>query len=223
MNLVNPGKLKPLSLSDAVRDGLMRMIAEGSLHPGDRLNEAHLAERFGISRGPVREAAKELEGQGFLVSRPNQGFYVAHFTPAEIAGIYEAKAWLEDAFIADLAAHMDIAARKSILADIDAIDESDRIVFFETLFEFRRRVCAKLHNRFLAELMIALYRKFYIIAAVVIGSDDASSLARIAAALRRFWSAMAEDDLAGARAVMAEDTAYWLADLLPRFEMEARS
>jgi hypothetical protein len=68
--------------------------------------------------------------------------------------------------------------------------------------------------------MITLYRKFYIIAAVVIASDDESRLARIVLVLRRFWSAMANDDVAGARAVMDEDTDYWLADLLPRFELE---
>ena len=56
-------KLMSKSLAELVRDEVMRLIAKGELQPGDRLNEVHLAEAFGISRGPIREAARELEGQ----------------------------------------------------------------------------------------------------------------------------------------------------------------
>ncbi|MFZ0206314.1 MAG: GntR family transcriptional regulator, partial [Roseiarcus sp.] len=69
MKVEAAGKLISTSLSGAVRDRLIRLIAAGDLRPGDRLNEVHWAESFGISRGPIREAARELEGQGLLVSR----------------------------------------------------------------------------------------------------------------------------------------------------------
>ncbi|MCG7360176.1 GntR family transcriptional regulator [Roseomonas sp. ACRSG] len=217
MDLTATMSLHPPSLAQAVRGQLMRMIAQGALRPGGRLNEVHLAERFGISRGPVREAARELEGAGVLVSRPRQGFYVVNFTPAEIRDIYETKNWLEDAFITDLAAHLPMAARQEILADIDSIDVSERENFGESLLQFRRRVCGQLRNRFLAELMAALYRKFYVISAVVPVTDNAVRQEWILAVLRRFWAAMIAGDAAAARAVMAEDTAHWLADLPQRF------
>ncbi len=76
----------------------MRAIARGDLKPGARLNEAQMAQTLGVSRGPVREAARELEGQGFLVSRPNQGFYVVDFDAQAIRDVYEAKDWLGDGF-----------------------------------------------------------------------------------------------------------------------------
>ena len=143
------------------------------------MNEVHWAESFGISRGPIREAARELEGQGFLVSRINQGFYVANFTAAEIRDIYEAKDWMEAAFISDLAAHTDAATRKSVLADIDSIEGADRVEFNETLFQFRVRMSKHIHNRFLADLMLTLYRKFYILSALVRTPETTARQARI--------------------------------------------
>ncbi len=210
-------KLPLTSLSEAVRDRLMRLIARGELKPGARLNEAQLAASLGVSRGPIREAARELEGQGFLVSRPNQGFYVADFKPHEIRDIYEAKNWLEAAFIADLAESIDIPARREFLGEIERLDANDRVAFTETLFRFRCRVLRRLHNRFLAELMTVLYRKFYIVSVVVDVADEGERVTWITGALRRFWTAMAADDITAARTALEDDTAYWLADLTPCF------
>jgi DNA-binding GntR family transcriptional regulator len=221
MDLGHTASLNSPGLAHAVRGQLMRLIAQGRLRPGSRLNEVHLAERFGISRGPVREAARELEGAGVLVSRPRQGFYVVNFTPAEISDIYETKNWLEDAFITDLSAHLPVAARHAILADTGSIDTIDRESFGETLLQFRRRVCDQLRNRFLAELMTALYRKFYVISSVVPVTDNAARQEWILVVLRRFWTAMIAGDADAARAAMAEDTAHWLADLPQRFAATA--
>jgi len=215
MSMASAEALRIVSLSEAVRERIMRAIARGDLKPGARLNEAQMAQSLRVSRGPVREAARELEGQGFLVSRPNQGFYVVAFDAQAIRDVYEAKDWLESAFVADLARSLPLAERRAILAEIDALDVSDRLAFTETLFAFRARVLARLGNRFLADLMMVLYRKFYIISVVVDAGDDAVRVARIADVQRRFWSAMARDDLDGAAAVLRDDTAYWLADLPP--------
>ena len=75
---------------------------------------------------------------------------------------------------------------------------------------------ARLDNRFLADLMTVMYRKFYIFSVVVDSGDDAARIARITDVLRRFWTAMARDDLRSAIAVLRDDTAYWLADLPSR-------
>ena len=215
MSMASAEALRIVSLSGAVRERIMRAIARGDLKPGARLNEAQMAQALRVSRGPVREAARELEGQGFLVSRPNQGFYVVAFDAQAIRDIYEAKDWLESAFVADLARSLPLAERRAILAEIDALDISDRLAFTETLFGFRARVLARLANRFLADLMMVLYRKFYIVSVVVDSGDDARRVARITGVQRRFWSAMARDDLAAAAAVLRDDTAYWLAELPP--------
>lgn len=216
MSMASAEALKITSLSEAVRERLMRAIARGDLRPGGRLNEAQMAHALGVSRGPIREAARELEGQGFLISRPNQGFYVVDFAPRSIRDVYEAKDWLETAFVADLARSLEADERREILAEIDALDGSDRLAFTEELFSFRLRVLARLDNRFLADLMMVMYRRFYIISVVVDKDDDAARIARITNVLRRFWTAMARDDLEHALAVLREDTVYWLADLPQR-------
>jgi DNA-binding GntR family transcriptional regulator len=207
--------LRISSLSEAVRERLMRAIARGELKPGARLNEAQMALALGVSRGPIREAARELEGQGFLVSRPNQGFYVVDFDADAVRDVYQAKDWLEAVFVVNLAQSLKPSQRRAVLAEIDALDRSDRLAFTQTLFDFRLRVLSRLGNRFLADLMTVLYRKFYIISVVVDSGDDDRRVARITDTLRRFWSAMALDDIAAAGAVLRDDTAYWLADLPP--------
>ena len=53
--------LQTSSLTSAVQQALERMITLGEIGPGDKLNEAALAERLGVSRGPVREAFRALE------------------------------------------------------------------------------------------------------------------------------------------------------------------
>ena len=122
MNDLPTGKLRPVSLSDSVREELISLIVAGVLKPGQRLNEVHLAERLGVSRGPVREAARELEGQGLIVSRPRLGFYVADFSATEIVDLYEIKIWIDRALIQDVIRYWPDEARQATLAGIDLID-----------------------------------------------------------------------------------------------------
>ncbi|MBM7783726.1 GntR family transcriptional regulator [Tenggerimyces flavus] len=63
---------------------LRHAIEVGSLAPGDRLVERDLAERMGISRGPVREALRQLEQEGLVVSYPYRGTVVAEISAEEV-------------------------------------------------------------------------------------------------------------------------------------------
>jgi len=74
---------------------LTRAIVEGRLPPGSRIVEADIARRMGISRAPVREAARRLERQGVLVSRPRHGFAVRTISVQEIDDLYEVRLSLE--------------------------------------------------------------------------------------------------------------------------------
>lgn len=74
---------------------LTRAIVEGHLPPGSRIVEAEIARRMGISRAPVREAARRLERQGVLVSRPRHGFIVRPISVQEIDDLYEVRLSLE--------------------------------------------------------------------------------------------------------------------------------
>ncbi|MFZ0208281.1 MAG: hypothetical protein WAL59_19620, partial [Roseiarcus sp.] len=62
---------------------------------------------------------------------------------------------------------------------------------------------------------------FYILSALARTPEATARQARILSVLRRFWTARGKDDVEAARAIMREDTAYWLADLPQRFEGDA--
>jgi DNA-binding GntR family transcriptional regulator len=64
------------SLGDRVRRQLERMILDGTLAPGTQLNEVALATRLGVSRGPIREAARALERAGLVNVIRNRGAFV---------------------------------------------------------------------------------------------------------------------------------------------------
>ena len=74
---------------------LTRAIVDGKLPPGSRIVEADIARRMGISRAPVREAARRLERQGVLVARPRHGFAVRTISVQEIDDLYEVRISIE--------------------------------------------------------------------------------------------------------------------------------
>ena len=59
-------------------------IVTGELRPGQRVSELALAARFGVSRGPLREAMRALEGRRLLSRRPNAGVRVVDLSPEEV-------------------------------------------------------------------------------------------------------------------------------------------
>ena len=77
-------------------------IIDGKLKPGQRMVEAEFCRNMGISRSPLREAFRILEGQGFLVHEPRKGMCVSRITFKEIEDIYSIRANLESlaAFLA---------------------------------------------------------------------------------------------------------------------------
>jgi DNA-binding GntR family transcriptional regulator len=90
-----PGRLPP-SFPEHVRETLESEIVSGRLAPGERVTEESLAQRIGISRTPVREAMRVLEGQGLIVRRRGRGVYVANRTTQEEAkALYELRIPLE--------------------------------------------------------------------------------------------------------------------------------
>jgi DNA-binding GntR family transcriptional regulator len=81
--------------ADRIFDLVERAIVSGELPPGSRLGEEALAARFGVSRGPLREALRQLEGRGLVVRTAHAGARVVTLTRADLAEIYEIRANLE--------------------------------------------------------------------------------------------------------------------------------
>lgn len=80
---------------EQVTQRLREAIATGVLRPGERLNQADLAERLGVSRMPVREALRRLEAEGLVTMQPYKGAVVAGISAQELQEIYEMRIALE--------------------------------------------------------------------------------------------------------------------------------
>lgn len=99
---------------------LLDEIGTGKLVPGTRLRETDLADRLGLSRTPVREAIRLLEGDGLVVHLPRQGATVRSLGYAEVMELYEMRAVLEGT-AARLAAR---AASDLELSELVALNEA---------------------------------------------------------------------------------------------------
>lgn len=82
------------SLSSLAAEELERMIINGELQAGDRINESTLAQMFGISRGPIREACRSLEKSSLVRVVANRGVFVREMNVAQAAEIYDVRAHL---------------------------------------------------------------------------------------------------------------------------------
>lgn len=218
MKAIEKISISSVRLSESIGEELMKMIAAGSLKPGQRLNEVHLASMFGVSRGPVREAAKELEGQGVLISRPRQGFYVTDYTPKEISDLYITKQWLDQAMVDDFKINSDLELYRDIQADIATIDSSTKLEFANSLLAFRTRMTARMSNRFLAGQILSLYRHLYIVSALLHTDHTEWRIQQIMTTLQDFWTEMVAGDYGKALKILQNDTEYWRRDVAPRFE-----
>jgi DNA-binding GntR family transcriptional regulator len=78
-----------------VRERLRSRIVDQTLKPGDHIDELNLAQEFGISRTPLREALKVLQSEGLITMVPRHGCFVAELSPRDLDDIYETVAVLE--------------------------------------------------------------------------------------------------------------------------------
>ncbi len=88
------------SLHEQVADKLRQIIAKGDLAAGERINELAIAEAFGVSRTPLREAVKLLAAEGLLELLPGRGARVRRLSPEETVDIFEVIGALESHAVA---------------------------------------------------------------------------------------------------------------------------
>lgn len=111
------------SPDDTIATRISRTLAErivsGAIPAGERLRQDHLAEEFGASHVPVREAFRRLEAQGLVVSEPRRGVRVAGFSLAEVNEVAQMRAALEVLALRHAAPHLTAAI-------LDAAEEASR-------------------------------------------------------------------------------------------------
>lgn len=95
---------------------LRELIVSGAVPAGERLTETELSAQLGVSRGPLREAVRELVSDGLLVSQPYRGLFVRDFTRRDLEELYSLRTILEKLAFRECWDRRDAAA----LADLDA-------------------------------------------------------------------------------------------------------
>lgn len=169
------------SLVEQARDQILRALVRGDLKPGDRLVENELAERMGISRGPIREAARLLEQRGFLVFQPRRGFFVRELDKDDIDDLYEYRLCIEShaiGLLARRASPKDVAALRRFLESMRPLAKRERLVeMFEALIEFHALLCRLSGSRRIARAFddIAIEMR-QILSIVGVGYDDPASI-----------------------------------------------
>jgi DNA-binding GntR family transcriptional regulator len=147
-----------------VRAELERMIMSGELTGGDRINENLLAERFGVSRGPIREACRALTQEGLLVAIPNRGAFVREIALKDALEVYDVRAALDDLMGRTLAERINeaqLAELQRLIEQMDAAaanDDIDRyypvnLAFHDCLLRFAgNQRLARLYDTLIKEL-----------------------------------------------------------------------
>lgn len=124
----SPPFLASQSLRHDVRTHLRNMIFDGTLQPGDRIVESRLAKALGISQAPVREALRELEQMGLVVSYPNRGSSVRQIEPQDAHEMYTLRAHLESLAVrlaTPLLTEDDLSTLDGIIEDMVAAGRDD--------------------------------------------------------------------------------------------------
>jgi len=147
-------------LSDRIRNALTDAISSGELAPGTTLDEQQLADRYGASRTPVREALRQLATSGMVEVRPRRGVIVRHVTAEEVMDMFETMAELE-AVCVRLATYRITPLERSRLLRIheasQAAVEQDDVDAYDALNrDFHEAIYRAAHNDFLADQAIAV-------------------------------------------------------------------
>ncbi len=129
-----------LTLREKIVETIRNAIVNGQLPAGTRVAEPDLADKFGISRTPIREAFRQLESEGFITVIPRKGAIVASLSSKDVADFYDLKAILEG-----YAARS--AAKKLTEKDIAKMEAVNRQIEAAAAKKEVRKVLA-LHNEF---------------------------------------------------------------------------
>ena len=159
------------SLTDAY-GMILEAIDVGVFKPGDRLVESDLADRFGMSRTPIREALQRLETQSML-TRDGRSLIVASLDHNQLAELYVVRSELEG-LAARLAARHATPEEVRVLKDMLEADQSltdDPAALSRANRRFHRQIHLASHNRYLVQQLELVHRSMALLASTSIKAE----------------------------------------------------
>jgi len=152
--------LAPRALYQEVAELLRQRIFQRQLEPGSWIDEMKLAEEYGISRTPLREALKVLAAEGLVTMKVRRGAYVTEVSEQDLAEVYHLLALLESdaaAVVAQRATDADLKELQKLHAEL-ASAQGNREKFFALNERFHMRLLELAGNRWRNQ-MVADLRK----------------------------------------------------------------
>ena len=145
------------SLRERVAESLRAALVSGRMAPGTTYSIPALAEQFGVSATPVREAMLDLVNEGIVAAVPNKGFRVVELSDAELDQITELRRLLEVPTVGALAGSVDRASIKQLRslakAVSDAAQRADVVGYVEADRELHLAMLAQAGNPRLVEIV----------------------------------------------------------------------
>lgn len=196
----------PRLLASTLVGELKAMIEGGKLKPGERLNEAILAERMGTSRGPIREAIRVLSGMGLVTPVANRGVFVREISVPEMIEIYDMRA-LIFGFAAERATEFMTAARektlRTLLAQMEAAVQAGRgSAYYELNLRFHHTILEFSNNRRAAQAYDECVKELHLFRRPAFAY--AAKMNRSNVEHRALFEAMVSGDAAAARRLASE-------------------
>jgi DNA-binding GntR family transcriptional regulator len=155
--------IKHKSLVEHIAQALEQQILGGALKPGQRIIEGTLCEALGVSRSPVREAFRILEGEGFLTAEPRKGISVARITPEELQDIYLIRANLESlaVYLAVKKQNPDVLEKLKKLHDqmIQVAAKKNIKTYFQLNLKFHEVMTHACENKRLIQLINTFFKQ----------------------------------------------------------------
>lgn len=162
-----PAGARAQPLASEVQRRIEALILGGALEPGERLNEVALARQLGVSRGPVREAARALERTGLVTVIMNRGAFVRSMGIDEVMEAYELNAVLFGFAAGKLAASVAAAQAIELREAVDGMDRAAEVGDPERFFAlntlFHERLVAFAGNRQAEAVYLASTRKLLLL------------------------------------------------------------
>ena len=157
---------------------ILEAIDVGVYKPGDRLVESDLADRFGVSRTPIREALQRLETQS-LLTRDGRSLIVSSLDHSQMAELYIVRAELEG-LAANLAAKHATSEEIRVLQDMVDSDRkiiSDPSSLARSNRRFHKQIHLASHNRFLIKQLDLVHRSMALMATTSLAADGRGAVA----------------------------------------------
>jgi len=152
--------LTPRALYEEVAEQLRQRIFRRELEPGSWIDELKIAEEFGISRTPLREALKVLAAEGLVTMKVRRGAYVTEMSDKDLRDVYHLLSLLESdaaAVVATSATPAQLHELQALHAELEAA-AGERERFFAVNERFHMRVLEMADNRWRSQ-MVADLRK----------------------------------------------------------------